>query len=171
MEYLRIGLILRPHGVRGAVKVLPLGDDSSRFLELEDAFLERGGSYAPVRVADVNVQDSDVYLSLSAASDRNDAEKLRNVYICVDRAHAAKLPEGRYFIADLIGCEVSDTDGRTFGKLTDVLQNGAADVYVVKGEKELMFPALKTLLNIVDISGKRIVLDARVLEEVGLFED
>lgn len=171
MQYLRVGLILRPHGVRGDVKVLPLGDDSSRFLELREAFLERGGSYEPVIVSNVNVQESDVYVSLSAAADRTEAEKLRNVYICVDRAHAAKLPEGRYFIADLIGCNVTDTDGHALGVLDDVLQNGAADVYVIKGEKQLMVPALKTLLTEVDTGNKRIVLDAGVLREVGLFED
>ena len=95
----------------------------------------------------------------------------RNLYICVDRANAIKLPEGRYFISDIIGCAVTDTEGKQYGKLTDVLETGANDVYVIKGDKTLMVPALKKLLSSVDIQAKAIVLDAAVLEEVGLFED
>ena len=96
---------------------------------------------------------------------------LRDHYICVDREHAVKLPEGRYFVVDLIGCTVSDTNGNDLGKLTDVLETGANDVYVISGEKNLMVPALKKLLHKVDIENKHIDLDAAVLEEVGLFED
>ena len=89
----------------------------------------------------------------------------------MDRANTIKLPEGRYFISDLIGCQVKDTDGKAYGKLTDVLETGANDVYVIKGEKTLMVPALKKLLNTVDIQAKSILLNADVLQEVGLFED
>ena len=89
----------------------------------------------------------------------------------MDRANAIKLPEGRYFISDLIGCEVTDTDGKAYGKLTDVLETGANDVYVIKGEKTRMVPALKKLLNTVDVNAKSIVFNADVLQEVGLFED
>ena len=89
----------------------------------------------------------------------------------MERANASKRPEGRYFISDIIGCAVTDTEGKQYGKLTDVLETGANDVYVIKGDKTLMVPALKKLLSSVDIQAKAIVLDAAVLEEVGLFED
>ncbi len=96
---------------------------------------------------------------------------MRDVYLCVDRAHAVKLPEGQYFVTDIIGCEVFGTDGTFYGMLEEVLQNGAADVYVIRGEKVLMVPALKKLLKSVDVFEKKIVLASDVLEEVGLFED
>ena len=106
------------------------------------------------------------------------AEKARGGYAVVtlgdtpvDREHAVKLPEGRYFVADMIGCEVYDTNGAYCGRLTDVLETGANDVYVIKGEKRLMIPALKKLLKEVDVANKRIELYADVLAEVGLFED
>ncbi|MEG1547886.1 MAG: ribosome maturation factor RimM [Clostridia bacterium] len=171
MQYLRVGLILRSHGVHGAVKLISLSSDNDRFLDLKEAYIERNGSYEPVTVSDVSVQTDTVLLHLSCATDRDDADKLRNHYLCVDRDHAVKLPEGRYFVTDLIGCEVFSTDGKRLGKLTDVIETGSADVYEVKGEKSLMVPALKKLLTTVDVINKRIELDKDVLEEVGLFED
>ena len=107
----------------------------------------------------------------TSACSRNTAETLRNHYISVDREHAVKLPEGRYFVTDMIGCDVYDTNGAYYGKLTDVLETGANDVYVIQGEKQLMVPALRKLLKEVDVANKRIELYADVLAEVGLFED
>ena len=171
MEYLRVGLIVRPHGVHGAVKLLPLSDDLGRYASLKEAYLERNGQYEPVTVSGVGVREDAVYASISCCASREDAEKLRNVYLCVDRAHAAKLPPGRYFVVDLISCRVCDTEGAEYGTLTDVLETGANDVYVIKGERTLLIPALKKLLAEVDVESKRIVLHADVLREVGLFED
>ena len=156
MEYLRIGLITRPHGVHGALKVQPLSEDLTRYKGLREAYLERGGAYEKVEVSDVSVQPDAVYMTISVCRDRNTAETLRNHYISVDREHAVKLPEGRYFVADMIGCDVYDTNG---------------DVYVIQGEKQLMVPALRKLLKEVDVANKRIELYADVLAEVGLFED
>ena len=98
------------------------------------------------------------------------AEKLRGTYLCVDRAHTVELPAYTYFVADLIGLEVSDTEGKVYGKLTNVYETGANDVYEVAGGK-LMVPALKKVLHEVDIPGGRMVLEANVLREVGLFAD
>ncbi len=171
MDYFRVGRILRPHGVHGALKLLPLTDDVRRFHALSEAYLEQGNSYLPVTASNISVQPDAVYLQLSCCHSRDEAEHLRNCFVCVDRAHAAKLPEGRWFVQDLIGCKVYDSAGGEYGMLTDVLETGANDVYVIQGEKKLMIPALKKLLREVDVSEKRMLLDAEVLKEVGLFED
>ena len=171
MEYLRVGLIVRPHGVHGDVKFLPLSNGTERFRQLSEAYLEIEGKYIPITVSNVSVQSDAVIARLSGCDSRESAEKLRGTYICVDRAHAVKLDEGEYFVIDLIGCEVLDDAGFDYGKLVDVLETGANDVYVIRGRRSLMVPALKKLLKDVDIPRKRITLDAKVLEEVGLFED
>ena len=75
-----------------------------------------------------------------------------------------------YFVADLIGCDTFDTAGRRYGKVTDVVETGANDVYVIENGK-LMVPALKRVLHEVATEEQRIVFDAKVLSEVGLFED
>ena len=82
-----------------------------------------------------------------------------------------KLPKDTYFVEDLIGCRVSDDTGRELGTLTDVFETGANDVYEISGEKKLLLPALKRAIISTDVENRRMVLDSKVLEEVGLFED
>ena len=171
VEFLRVVAIVRPHGIHGAVKMEPLSDDLRRYKHLKDAYLEVKGEYTPITVSDVGVKDGAVYASLSCCASRDEAEKLRGAYVCVDRAHAVKLPPDVYFVTDLIGCMVEDDEGEAIGKLTDVYETGANDVYMISGKRKLLLPALKRVLKEVDVKNKRIVLDKAVLEEVGLFED
>lgn len=169
-EYLRIGQIVRPHGVRGAVKLEFATDFPERFRGLKEAYIELRDGYRPVACSDVRLLNDGVALKLSGVDTREAAEALRGTYLCVDRNHTVKLPENTWFVADLIGCEVSDTEGTVYGKITDVLETGANDVYEVAGGK-LMVPALTRVIDRVDVSAKRMVLKAEVLREVGLFED
>ena len=166
-EFFRIGRIVRPHGVHGAVKLEPLSDSLARYKGLKEAYIERNGVREPITVSDVGVKEDAVYMSISCS----DSEALRGAYICVDRAHAMKLPKDTYFVEDLIGCKVSDDTGRELGTLTDVFETGANDVYEISGEKKLLLPALKRAIISTDVENRRMVLDSKVLEEVGLFED
>ncbi|NLB62184.1 MAG: 16S rRNA processing protein RimM [Clostridiales bacterium] len=169
---LRIALIAKPHGVMGALRLVPLSDDLERFNALDSAFLELKNEYKPIKVLSKKILSDSVIVTIEGIKDRNAAELLRNKYICVDRKNARKLPEGEYFIVDLIGCSVVDTNGNDLGILNDVFHTGANDVYQIKGEKGIiLIPALKKLLHLVDIENKQITLDAEVLPEVGLFED
>lgn len=161
---------MRTHGVKGDVKLVPLTDDPARFRTLKSAYLERAGAYAPVSVGNVRLQPGAVLLHIEGYDTPEQAETLKNVYLCVDRAHAVKLEKDSYFVADLIGCETFDTHGRTFGKVTDVLETGANDVYEIEHGK-LLVPALKRVLSEVDTENARITFDADALEEVGCFAD
>ena len=168
--YYRIGLIVRTHGVHGAVKLDPLTDDTRRFRGLKEAYLEMHGVYTPVQLCVASVAPNAVILTVAGVETPEQANALRGAYLCVDRAHAVMLPKDTYFVTDLIGCDTFDTDGRAFGKLTDVYETGANDVYEIERGK-LMVPALKRVLHEVDTENGRIVFDAAVLKEVGLFAD
>lgn len=169
-KYLRVGQIVRAHGVHGDVKVLPLTDDPARYRKLKTAYLERGGDYLPVALDDVRLQPDAVILHVSGYDTPEKAEQLKSAYLCVDRENAVALDEYTYFVADLIGCETFDTAGKAYGKITDVLETGANDVYEIEHGK-LLVPALKRVLAQVDIANGRIVFNADVLEEVGCFAD
>ena len=168
--FYRIGVIVRPHGVHGAVKLEPLTDSSKRFRGLTNAYLEMHGEMRPVLLAVSSVAPDAVILTVEGCETPEQANGLRGAYLCVDKAHRVKLPKDTYFVTDLIGCDTFDTDGNAYGKLTDVFETGANDVYEIAGGK-LMVPALKRVLHEVDTDGGRIVFDAAVLKEVGLFED
>ena len=164
--YYRIGVIVRPHGVHGAVKIEPLTDSSKRFRGLTEAYLELHGEMRPVQLSVASVAPDAVILTVEGTETPEQANALRGAYLCVDRAHRVKLPKDTYFVTDLCGCETFDTDG----KLTNVYETGANDVYEIADGK-LMVPALKRVLAEVDTDGGKIVFDAAVLKEVGLFED
>jgi len=171
MEYYRIAQVVRPHGVRGGLKLSLLTDDPGRFRGMKEAYLEQDGARRPVSLRDVSVQPDAVYLSIPGVDTREAAEALRGAYLVVDKAHAVKLPPFTWFVADLIGCTVSDTAGEVYGEITDVLETGANDVYVVRGPKNALVPALKRVLHEVNTEEKRVVLVKEVAEEVVVFED
>lgn len=171
-EYLLLGEIVRPQGIRGEVKVRHYTDDPERFLDLEMVYLKRGDKYEAVNVLDARVQKDDVYLALEGVEDRNEAEKLRGVQLWVDRENAVELGEDEVFIADILGAKAFDTQGNALGVLKDVLTPGGVDVFVLKTPRgTLMFPALKTVLLELNPDEGRIVLDENRLEEVALYED
>ena len=171
-EYLLLGEIVRPQGIRGEVKVRHYTDDPERFYDLDVVFLKRGESYDEVNVEDARVQGDDVYLKLEGIDDRNEAEKLRSIQLWVDRDNAVELGEDEVFIADILGAKAYDTKGNPVGVLKDVLTPGGVDVFVLKTPKgNLMFPALKEVLLEMNADEGRLVLDENKLEEVALYED
>ena len=172
--YLLIGAVGRARGLKGHVRVRPFTDDPGRFFALERAFLKGpDGAYRQVSVAEAEVNGDAVFLRFREFADRTAAETITGQELYILREDAVELPAGSYFIVDLIGCAVEDHEGTPLGTLAEVLQPGAADVYVVRGgpRGEVLFPALKAVILSTDIAARRIVVDGRRLPEVAVFED
>lgn len=171
-DYLRIGLIVRPHGVKGTLKIEPETFDNSRFSVLCDAYLENKGTYTPIEITSSSCNGSTVLINIKGITTRDQAEALRNQFICVDRQHAAQLPDGKYFITDMIGCTVFDSLGNKLGILSDCYQYPANDVYEIKSNgRTLTVPALNKLLKSVNTQNKEIIFDKVTLDEVGIYND
>lgn len=168
-DYLLIGQVTRPQGIKGLVKVRPETSDPARFEELTTAFLKDGEGYAPLSVDEVNVREDGVYLRLNGAQDRDAAEKQRGWMLYVDRAHARVLAENETFICDLIGCKALDRQGKELGTVQDVLQPGGNDVYVIRAPQgEMLVPSLKFVIPQVHPEKGYIVLDESRLPEVAV---
>ena len=172
-EYMLIGTIGRARGLKGHVRVRPFTDDPGRFYDLERAWILEDGRYTPVSVVEVDVNGEVVHLHIEGIDSRESAEKLNGKSLYVKRAGAVEPQPGAYFISDIIGCSVQDDTGKFIGKLSEVLQSGAADVYVLRGGPggEVLFPALKAVIVSVDIAAKSIVVDAKRFKEVAVLED
>lgn len=168
-EYLQIGQVLRPQGIKGLVKVRPDTDDPWRFEELEFVYLKEGQGYKKAPVDEVSVRDDGVYLRLCGVQNRDDAEKQRGIVLYVDRAHARELDENETFICDLIGCKAVTLDGEEIGVVKDVLQPGGNDVYVIKTPKgEMLLPALRHVVPEIDVVRQIMRVDAARLPEVAV---
>lgn len=171
-EYLMIGQITKPQGVRGEVKVRPCTCDPARFEGLETVYVERDGGYAPLKVHVNRLGNDAVYMNVEGAQDRDAAEKLRGTLLYIDRAHAVPLDKDANFLADLYGLRGVVDDGRDLGKLTDVMQPGGNDVYVFKGPLgEVLVPALKSVVLAVDLDKGEMRLNGQRLDEVAVFDE
>jgi 16S rRNA processing protein RimM len=165
MSKIEVGKIVKAQGIKGEVKVLSLTDDTLRFKNFKSLYISDSQK---LEIETIRLDGLVVFIKFAEILDRNGAEALVGKHLMIERNEATPLPEGRYYISDLIGSAVL-VDGKQIGKLTDILQHGAADVYVLDKGK-IMFPALKTLLKNVDISAKKIELDAKVFDEVAVYE-
>ena len=170
-DYLMIGAVLKPQGVRGECKIKPYAADLDRFASWKELYLEDGGVYSPVSCKVTRIHDGFVYAVIAGCGSADDAEKLRGRELYIDRAHAAPAKDGAVLIADLIGCEAVDETGRTVGVLTDVLQHGPVDTWVFStgnGKETLMAPALKSVFPSVDPERGTIGVCRERLEEVAV---
>lgn len=171
-EYLAIGEVLKPQGVRGDVKVRPITCDIFRFEDLEEVYFLKNDQYEKIGVSLVRMDEDAVYLHFDGISDRNAAETIRGFLIYVDRAHAVELEEDENFIVDLIGLKGVDDEGNEYGKLVDVMQPGGNDVYVFRDRRrEVLVPALKTAILKVDLEERVMLMSAARLREVAVFDE
>ena len=144
-DLLQTGKIVSTHGTRGEVKILPWADSPEFLLGFEQLYIDG----EPYRVAHARVHGTCVLCQFSGIDDINAAMALRNKVVSIDRAEAS-LPDGAVFVADLIGLRVL-CGGREIGKIAEVLQPPANDVYVVRGEKEYMIPAVREFVEEVNV--------------------
>ena len=136
-RFIEAGEIVNTHGVRGEVKILPWTDSAEFLAKFRTLYIDG----APVRVLAARVHKQTVLARLEGVEDVNAAMRLKGRRVFIDRADA-KLPEGGYFIQDIIGAEVVTEDGESIGALAEVIDAPASMIYVVRGERERLIPAV-----------------------------
>ena len=144
-KYLEAGKITNTHGVRGEVRITPWAD-SAQFLRRFSVFYI---DEKPVRVVSSRIHKSQLIAKLEGVDDVNAAMGLKNRVICIDRADA-RLPNGRFFVQDLLGLPVRGDDGADLGTLADVLELPQGKVYVVRGDREILIPDVPEFILNVD---------------------
>lgn len=168
-QYFDIGRIINTHGVRGEVKVMPFTDNSERYVELTQVFIDKPSGLEKYDIRGVKFFKNQVILKFAQVEDMNTAESLKGLILKIDRRDAVELPKDTYFICDLIGSGIVDENGNSLGTLKDIIQTGANDVYVVEDEKnrEILIPALKSVVKEISLENKTI----RVILPKGLLDD
>lgn len=152
-DLFKVGVITSTHGIRGEVKVFPTTDDPKRFKKLKKVLLDTGREQLDMEIESVKFFKNMVILKFKGIDNINDVEKYRQKELYVTRENAIKLQKDEYFLADLVGLKVVTDEGEDLGEVTDVIQTGANDVYVIEcadGE-EILVPAIKECILNVDI--------------------
>lgn len=158
-ELIKIGQITSPHGVKGEVRVYPLTDFPERFTRLRKVLL--GPDARPVGIRCRGAVKNLIILQIEGVEDRDQADKLRLQYLQVPKSEVHPLPEGHYYVFDLVGLDVVDPDGQPIGKLVGVDSSSPAhDNYVVETapRKRYMVPAVKTFVKEINLEKGHVVI-------------
>lgn len=117
MKNLEVGQIVNTFGIKGFVKIYPYVDDIKRFDNLKTVYVNIRKELKKLEIEEVKYQKNMVLVKFKGIETVEDAEKLRNAYVEIDRSDAIPLEEGTYFIADLLGSEVFSDEGELLRKI------------------------------------------------------
>jgi len=137
-EFIEAGKIVNTHGIRGEVKIQPWADSPGFLTSFEYIYIDQ----TPVKIISARVHKGCVIATLDGVNDIDAAIRMKNKIISVKKKDA-KLEDDRHFIADLIGLQAIDFDtGEELGAVKEILTLPSNDVYVIKGQREVMVPAV-----------------------------
>lgn len=159
-EYLEIGQIVSTHGIRGEVRLNPWCDSPEFANKFKTFYFDEKGTQ-PVKAVSCRPHGNIAILKLEGVDTVEQANALRNRMLWFKRSDA-HLPEGQWFINELIGCEVLDADDETlcYGTLTDVAPTGANDVWYINTPdgREVLIPAIKDVVKKCDVAENRVYI-------------
>lgn len=161
---LTIAVVLKPQGIRGEIKVKVLCDSAEDLKSFKRVFI----GDAEYSLMSVRAQGDCAYIVLRGVADRNAAELLRGKDVEVWRSECPELPEGRYYIADLTGCEVVTETGLEIGRVIAVTP-ARTDIYTLETPRgEVSFAAAEGVIGEVDTQNKRITVNYKRFKEVSV---
>jgi 16S rRNA processing protein RimM len=153
-EFFNVGEIVNTHGIKGEVKVFSLTSNPENFKRYKKVFVEDKW----MNILGVKFQKDRVILKLEGIDSMTEAETYKKKYISVERDKEPELEADTFYVADLIGCNVYDTEGVDLGLVFDVLETKNNDVYWIKEPKQLLIPVLRDIVLEVEPKEKRILI-------------
>lgn len=157
-DFLVVGQVVRPHGVRGDLLV-EAGSETFRSIQAGGE-LYLGETQRPERVVSLRPHQGRHILHLEGYEDHEAAESLRGAKIRIALAQAEPLPEGVYYRWQILGLRVVDQAGQPLGSVLEIIETGANDVYVIErpGAAQLLLPAIESVILAVDLEGGAITV-------------
>jgi 16S rRNA processing protein RimM len=163
-SHLIIGQILRPHGVRGELRVKLLTDFPERFSQLDVVLLAADPNTLQnndtIDVERARLHQEQGILKLEGIDSRDEAEALRNHYLLIPLEDAGPLEKDEYYYFQLVGLTVIKDSGETLGEVTEIIETGANYVYVVQSPRygELLIPAIADVIQSIDLDAGQITI-------------
>ena len=154
---IKIGKVTGATGLKGEVRVYSYAESNDRFSKLAGVWLE-DDEYG---IENVRFHKDMVILKLAGINDRNAAEKVKNRFVYMKEDDLEELPEGQYYVKDLIGLKAVTVSGDEIGTITDILQNTPQDIYEIekKDGKKALIPGVSDFLKKIDTENGVVVFD------------
>ncbi len=161
-DFTVLATIVRPHGLKGEVKVNLLCSGLERLKTCPNLRLVKDGRELKTvtMIRSFQHPDGDAVVRFKEVVGVDEAESLRGVHLAIPAAERPDLPEGAFYLDDLMGLTVENLQGVVLGQIEEVMDGVANGVYVVRdGKKEVLIPALKSVVQKVDLENRRMVVD------------
>jgi 16S rRNA processing protein RimM len=164
-----IGRVIKPHGVKGKMKVEYFGEDLRRFSLYREIYIEgEQGRLESYEILEAIPQPPRLIVRIKGIEKIEEAEPLIGKKILVEKEALPELEEGEYYWVDLLGIKVETWEGKKIGKVREIFSTGAHDVYVVEGKRrEILLPAIEEVIESIDLKKKVM----KVVRKEGLWED
>lgn len=157
-----MGQVRRPHGIRGEVRVEILTDYPERLVQRDYLYLTPPHSPDDVQrypLEALRPHKGILLIKLRGVEDRDTAERLRGMLVQVPIEEAVPLEEGEYYYFQLIGVDVETDEGEWLGRVADVIEGGAHDVYIIRGPRgEILLPAVEDVILELDLESQKMVV-------------
>ncbi len=159
MDWLEVGKIVNTHGLKGEVKVVPWTDSPETFEDIDCVYIKKKTGDICLNIENMKYQKNNIILKFKEISKIEDAEPLKNKTLFAERDALGELPDGVYYIADIIGLKAVDTNGKLIGTVSDIFNTGSNDIYEIKreGMKNLLLPDIDDVIT-VELENERVVV-------------
>lgn len=160
LNMIMVGEIVRPHGVRGAVKVRATTDDLRRFSHLEKVQLQCDGHpLGEYLIARRQIGNKEVFVKFHGIDDRSQAETLRGACLMIPAEGRLPAEQDRFYHFEIIGLPAYTEAGEPLGEIVNIETYPAHDVWVIRrGNQERLVPAVKPFIKEVDLPNRRVVI-------------
>ena len=155
--FLAVGRVLRPHGVRGEVRVEIHTDFPERFAVYETLYL--GEQHTPYGLEGHRFHQGKVLLKFRGLDDRNAVEGLREQWVWIATQDAAPLQEGEIYLHQMLHLRVVTVEGESLGQVVEIIETGANPVYIVRGSKgEILIPDTDEVIVHIDLPRQQVTV-------------
>ena len=159
-EHTWIATIVGAHGIKGAVRAKYFTDTPNYYLKEKLFFLEKEGILNALNIISINNSKNCWIILFDEIHSRNDAEVIKGCRLLLPDNHLRPLEANEFFLHKIIGCRVEDQKGRILGKITDILETGANNVYEVSdGSSVFLVPDVPHVVVEINVETKRMVID------------
>ena len=154
-----MGRVLGPYGVRGWIKLRTFTEHADSLVDYERWLIAEGDGWRAMDVEETHLHSGQLVVKLAGVDDRDQALALRGREVAVPREDLPPAGDGEFYWADLIGLEVVNVQGEVLGRVDDLLETGANDVLVVKGDTQHLLPYVDAVVLDVNLDAGRIQVD------------
>ena len=159
-DYLVMGQLIGSFGIKGWIKVKVFTEVVETLQNYEEWFISSDEkNWSTFSIESIKINQNRMMVKFEGINDRTTADGYQRYWVGVLKKSLPKLTDNEFYWNDLIGCEVYNTDGFLFGRLTGLIETGANDVFVVEGEKKRLIPYTKMTVKKIELKQQHIIVD------------